>query len=41
MGAAAGSGGSDKSDEKKVDTYSQQYQTLIQKKNKTFPRSII
>jgi hypothetical protein len=35
MGAAAGSGGSDKSDEKKVDTYSQQYQTLIQKKNKT------
>ena len=35
MGAPAGAGGSDKSDEKKVDTYSQQYQTLIQKKNKT------
>jgi len=36
MGAGpAGSGGSDSSDERKVDTYSQQYQTLVQKKNKT------
>ena len=33
MGAGpAGSGGSDSSDERKVDTYAQQYQTLIQKK---------
>ena len=35
MGGPAGSGGSDNSDERKVDTYSQQYQTLKQKKNKT------
>ena len=36
MGAGpAGSGGSDSSDERKVDTYSQQYQTLVQKKNRT------
>ena len=36
MGAGpAGSGGSDSSDERKVDTYAQQYQTLIQKKNRT------
>jgi hypothetical protein len=35
MGAAAGAGGSDSSDERKVDTYAQQYQTLVQKKNKT------
>ena len=35
MGAAAGAGGSDRSDEKKVDTYSQQLKTIQKKKSKT------
>ena len=35
MGAAAGAGGSDSSDEKKVDTYSQQLKTIQKKKSKT------
>ena len=35
MGGPAGSGGSDKSDEKKVDTYSQQLKTIQKKKSKT------
>ena len=36
MGAGpAGSGGSDSSDERKVDTYSQQLKTIQQKKNRT------
>ena len=35
MGAPAGAGGSDSSDERKVDTYSQQLKTIQQKKNKT------
>ena len=34
-GASAGSGGSDRSDEKKVDTYSQQLKTIQKKKSKT------
>ena len=34
MGAAAGAGGSDKSDEKKVDTYSNQLKTIQKKKSK-------
>jgi len=35
MGAAAGAGGSDSSDERKVDTYSQQLKTIQKKKSKT------
>ena len=35
MGGPAGSGGSDRSDEKKVDTYSQQLKTIQKKKSKT------
>ena len=35
MGGPAGSGGSDKSDEKKVDTYSNQLKTIQKKKSKT------
>jgi len=34
MGAAAGAGGSDKSDEKKVDTYADQLKKIQNKKNK-------
>ena len=34
-GASAGSGGSDSSDERKVDTYSQQLKTIQKKKSKT------
>jgi len=35
MGGAAGAGGSDKSDEKKVDTYADQLKTIQKKKSKT------
>ena len=35
MGGPAGSGGSDRSDEKKVDTYSNQLKTIQKKKSKT------
>ena len=35
MGAAAGAGGSDSSDERKVDTYSNQLKTIQKKKSKT------
>ena len=35
MGAPAGAGGSDSSDERKVDTYSQQLKTIQKKKSKT------
>jgi hypothetical protein len=35
MGGAAGSGGSDRSDEKKVDTYADQLKTIQKKKSKT------
>ena len=35
MGAPAGAGGSDRSDEKKVDTYSNQLKTIQKKKSKT------
>ena len=35
MGAPAGAGGSDKSDEKKVDTYSDQLKKIQKRKSKT------